>query len=79
MIYGLAGQPTELFDITMQNSSGARLTAQKALLHDGLDDVELIGDVESTRLDHEHFRAGRLRLFSGPGDRLRRAVASGRR
>jgi lipopolysaccharide transport protein LptA len=76
LVYGLSGQPTELLEIELQNDEGARLTARKALLHDGLDDVELVEEVQAVRLEQEYFHAGRLRLMRGPDHRLRRAEAS---
>jgi lipopolysaccharide transport protein LptA len=76
LIYGLNGQPSELFNPVIDDASGMRLRADKAVLLDGLDDVELQGAVEATR-GEELFQAEVLRVKRDDENRLREAVAKG--
>ncbi len=75
LVYDLADRPSELLEIELHNAEGASLTAQKVVLYDGLDDVELIGEVEALRFADEYFRCGRLRVYRGPGGRMERMHA----
>ena len=76
VIYGLAGQPTQLFDPVLRDSTGAELRADRIVLLDGLNDVELTGNVDARR-GVERFEADRLHAVRDEEDRLRHAEAEG--
>ena len=76
LIYGLNGQPSELFDPVLEDASGMSVRADKAVLLDGLDDVELRGAIEASR-GEEQFLADTLRLQRDEESRLRHAIAKG--
>jgi lipopolysaccharide transport protein LptA len=76
LIYGLNGQPSELFDPVLDDASGMSVRADKAVLLDGLDDLELRGAVEATR-GEELFLTDNLRLKRDEESRLRHAIAKG--
>lgn len=75
LVYGLDGQPSTLEQPVFEDFSGARIEAARAILHDGLEDVELDGGVNGDR-GAEWFRATRLRLRRDDLGRLRRAEAT---
>jgi lipopolysaccharide export system protein LptA len=77
MIYGLADRPTELREPRLQGQDGSTLRARTAWLHDGLDDVELLGEVHLAR-GEERLEGRSVRWRRSPDDRLRDAVAQGR-
>jgi len=77
MIYGLEGQPTQFFDLTIDDGAGGTLSSRQATLLDGFDDIELHDDVRALRGPGEHFEAERLRLLRGPNRRLKQARAAG--
>jgi lipopolysaccharide transport protein LptA len=60
LVYGLSGQPTRLTDPVLKDTTGLTIRSRSAVLLDGFDDVELLGDVLGERGDEE-FRAERLR------------------
>jgi lipopolysaccharide transport protein LptA len=76
VIYGLAGQPTQLFNPVLRDSTGAELRADRIVLLDGLNDVELTGNVDARR-GVERFEADRLHAVRDEEDRLRHAEAEG--
>jgi len=76
LVYGLNGQPTLLSDPDLRDPRGGSLRAQKALLLDGLDDVQFEGEVRAKR-GEEYLDAERLRLVRGEQGRLGRASAEG--
>jgi lipopolysaccharide transport protein LptA len=76
LIYGLNGQPSELFDPVLIDASGMRMRADKAVLLDGLDDVELRGSIDASR-GEERFLSDTLRLKRDEESRLRHAIAKG--
>jgi lipopolysaccharide transport protein LptA len=76
LVYGLNGQPTLLTDPDLRNPQGGRLRAGKALLLDGLDDVQFEVDVRAER-GVEFLHAPLLRLIRGPKGKLGRAMAEG--
>jgi lipopolysaccharide transport protein LptA len=76
LTYDLGGAPTVLDRPELVADDGARIRADGGLLHDGLRDVELTGDVRARR-GEDRLDATRLRLIRGEDDRLRRALASG--
>ena len=67
-------RPSELKSPRFDATDGSRLSARQGLLHDGLDDVELVGDVRGSR-GNERLVAGRLRVKRDSRNRLRSAVA----
>jgi lipopolysaccharide export system protein LptA len=68
-------RPSELHGPRFDTAEGARLSAAEGLLHDGLDDVELLGDVRGSR-GNERFVTGRLRLRRDEQNRVRSALAA---
>ena len=74
LVYGLQGQPGSLTEPTLEDALGGTMSAAHALLHDGIRDVELTGDVQVSQPGRQ-MTAGRLRLIRGPQDRLRQSVA----
>ena len=76
LVYGLAGQPSQLYDPLIERADGTTTRADQAILFDGLDDVEFQGAVEASR-GEERFTADRLRLRRDAEERLRDAEASG--
>lgn len=76
LIYGLNGQPSELFDPVLIDATGMRMRADKAVLLDGLDDVELRGSIDAIR-GEERFLSDTLRLKRDEESRLRHAIAKG--
>jgi lipopolysaccharide transport protein LptA len=76
LVYGLNGQPTELRGPDLHDPRGGSLRADRALLLDGLDDVQFEGDVRAER-GEEYLFSSRLRLVRGPQGKLGRAFAEG--
>ena len=76
LVYGLKGQPTELYDLFMEDNEGATLAASKGLLHDGFSNVEFIDGVQLIRGD-ERFRSEWLEVRRSPTGEPERAVARG--
>lgn len=74
LVYGLSGQPTVLESVDFENADGVRLEAARAVLVDGLDDVELQGDVRLTR-GEERLNTERMRVERNERGALRRARA----
>ena len=75
-IYALEDRPTELHDLDVRTPEGGRVVARRALLHDGLDDVELIQDVRLQQGD-ESLNARRIRVRRRPNKTLDNAHARG--
>ena len=75
MFYGLNGQPGELLELELVDGQGGRVRADRAVLLDGIRDVELIDNVRVTR-QSDWLEAGKIRMLRGPQDRLRQAIAS---
>jgi lipopolysaccharide transport protein LptA len=75
VVYGLRGQPGELTRPELADGS-ARLTAERALLLDGIRDVEFQGQVLLVRPD-ARLQADLLRVVRGAADRVRRVDARG--
>jgi lipopolysaccharide transport protein LptA len=76
LVYGLNEQPTLLSDPDLRDPRGGSLRAERALLLDGLDDVQFEGQVRAER-GEEYLNAGILRLVRGEQGRLGRAAAEG--
>jgi len=76
VVYGLKGAPTEFFGVAVEDRSGGRIRASRAVSRDRGRDVELVGAVRADTEGAE-LAAESLRLFRPDGDRLRRAVAEG--
>jgi len=76
LVYGLIGQPSYLDDPELADGQGGTVRARRAILHDGLNDVELLDDVRLTR-GQEHLSAQQLRVKRRPSDKLERIEASG--
>jgi lipopolysaccharide transport protein LptA len=76
LVYGLHGQTGEMRNPEFEDLQGGRLTARRAVLLDGVRDVELVDEV---RVDHAEgqLSSDALRLIRGPEDRLRQALATG--
>ncbi len=74
LVYGLDGQPTVLLTPDLRDPEGGTLTAARALLLDGLDDVEFVGQVRADR-GAEYLRTARLKLIRGDGERITEALA----
>jgi len=74
LVYGLRGQPGSLSEPVLDDEHGGQLFADDAALLDGLDDVELLGNVRVLQ-GGERLDAGRLRLWRGGDGRMRRALA----
>ena len=77
LVYGLAGQPTELYRLECQDDTGGLLLAQRGFLHDGLNDVELVQGVRYRREDDTSFRAETSRVVRHEDGRLQHLSASG--
>ena len=77
LIYGLAGQATELFRLECQDDTGGLLLAERGFLHDGLNDIELVQGVRYRRADDESFRAETSRVVRHEDGRLKHVTASG--
>lgn len=77
LFYGLEGQPGEMLDLELRDETGGLLTADRAVLLDGVRDVELSGHVRITR-PGQQLNAGKARLIHGPEDRLRQALVTDR-
>jgi len=77
LVYGLAGQPSRLFDLDFEDVLEGNLVAGEAVLLDGLEDVELRQHVRVERPGgQEHFVASRVRI-KRPNKQLRWAEAVG--
>jgi lipopolysaccharide transport protein LptA len=70
--YSLTGGPGELSQPSFHDAGGGSVSADRAVLLDGIRDVELLGHVQA-RQGSEQLEAGRLRLVRD--ERLRRATA----
>ena len=77
LIYGLAGQPSELTSLECEDDEGGVLRAERAFLHDGLHDMELVQGVRFRRGDDESFRAETSRVVRDEDGKLRQVTASG--
>ncbi len=77
LIYGLAGQATELVRLECQDDAGGLLLAARGFLHDGLNDIELVQGVRFRRADGESFRAETSRVVRHEDGRLKRVTAAG--
>ena len=75
VVYGLRGQPSELSEPRIEARSG-RARAARAILHDGLRDVELVDQVHAEQ-DATRLTAQNLRLVRDAVERLRQANARG--
>jgi lipopolysaccharide transport protein LptA len=76
LVYGLNGQPTILHDPDLENPQGGRMTAEKAFMLDGLDDVEFVGLVRAAR-GEEYLRTEKLKLVRGSEGKIAEARALG--
>jgi lipopolysaccharide transport protein LptA len=76
LVYGLEGQPSRLFTVELVDKMHGRLVAERAVLYDGLDDVEFIGDVRARRVD-EFLEVDRLRVQRWPNQQPRDAQGVG--
>jgi lipopolysaccharide transport protein LptA len=74
LVYGLDGQPTVMLNPDLKDPEGGTLTSDEALLLDGLDDVEFVGQVRADR-GEEYLRTSRLKLVRGNGERITEAWA----
>ena len=76
LVYGLEGQSGEMLNPEFEDREGGRLSARRAVLLDGVRDVELVDEVH---VEHAEGRldSDALRLIRGPEDRLRQALATG--
>ncbi len=77
LTYGLAGQATELYRLECEDDTGGLLLAERAFLHDGLNDIELVQGVRYRREDDTSFRAETSRLVRHEDGRLKHVTASG--
>jgi lipopolysaccharide transport protein LptA len=78
LVYGLAGQATELFRLECQDDAGGLLLAERGFLHDGLDDIELVQGVRFRRGDAESLRAETSRVLRREDGRFRHLTAGGK-
>lgn len=76
LLYGLEGPPRELTQLELTDSSGRRLTAVRAILLDGMREIELEGPVWVTSADGGSLSSQRMRLSRSTDQRLRHVVAS---
>jgi lipopolysaccharide transport protein LptA len=77
LVYGLAGQPSRLFDLDFRDVLEGNLVAGEAVLLDGLEDVELRQQVRVERpTGREYFVASRARV-KRPNKQLRWSEAVG--
>ncbi|MDH3627858.1 MAG: hypothetical protein OES25_09410 [Acidobacteriota bacterium] len=67
LVYGLEGQPTRFENLDLTGDDGTRLQARQALLFDGLDDAELVGDVRIEGPSGDRFEADRARFLRKDG------------
>ncbi len=77
MAYGLAGQATELYRLELEDDGGGMLLAERAFLHDGLNDIELVRGMRYRREDDTNFRAETARILRHEDGRLKRVAATG--
>jgi len=77
LVYGLAGQASELFDLECEDDSGGLLLSERAFLHDGLNDIEMVQGVRYRREDDTSFRAETARMLRREDGRLRHLTAAG--
>jgi len=77
LIYGLAGQATELFRLECQDKAGGLLLAERGFLHNGMDDIELVQGVRYRRGDDESFRAETSHIIRHEDGRLKHVTAAG--
>ena len=76
LLYGLRGQPGELTSPEFQEETGGWLKAERAILLDGIRDVELVGNVRTLR-GEERLDADRLRVIRAESEKVKRAEAQG--
>lgn len=77
LVYGLAGQATELVRLECQDDAGGLLLAGRGFLHDGLNDIELVQGVHFRRAGDESFRAETSRVVRHEDGRLKHVTAAG--
>jgi len=76
LLYGLQGQPGELTFPEIEDERGGSMSADRAILLDGVRDVELLGAVKVVQ-PGAHLETERLHLVRGEDDQLERAEADG--
>ena len=65
--YGLNGQPTQLDRLEMRDQEDGQLSARRALLHDGVDDIEFQLGMRFKRREDERFSAESARVLRESG------------
>ena len=79
LIYGLAGQATELFRLECEDDDGSLLVAERAFLHDGLLDIEMVQGVRFRGADDaQRFWAETSRVRRHEDGRMKNLVGAGK-